>query len=202
MTTVHPKVYIAYAHGRGVNEDRMVSFANRLRKDGIDANIDLYERTPSGGWPRWTEKQITESDYVVVICDRRLWQKYQEWNSAQTSWELQLIIQSIYDGQTSKFVPVIWRADAESFIPLPLRSNTVFNLGVRTGYSNLKLFLLGGRKYPKPPLGDVDITVLQPLNIRTQRTSFVNSDFQSSMIVKRYSNHVKERTHIGHFKKR
>lgn len=42
----HPKVFISYSHEDSSYEKKMYNFANRLRKDGIDANIDLFEDTP------------------------------------------------------------------------------------------------------------------------------------------------------------
>lgn len=53
-----PKVFISYSHIDDNFERKMLSFADRLRVDGIDANIDLYEPAPKEGWPRWMENQI------------------------------------------------------------------------------------------------------------------------------------------------
>ncbi|MEA5067887.1 MAG: toll/interleukin-1 receptor domain-containing protein [Christensenellaceae bacterium] len=60
----HPKVFISYSHQNSDYETKILDFSNRLREDGIDANIDLYEEAPSEGWPRWMENQIKQSDYV------------------------------------------------------------------------------------------------------------------------------------------
>jgi hypothetical protein len=46
-----PKVFISYSHDSGAHEDRVLDFANRLRKDGIDAESDRYENSPAEDWP-------------------------------------------------------------------------------------------------------------------------------------------------------
>lgn len=38
----HPKVFISYSHQNEEYENRILEFANNLRSEGIDANIDLY----------------------------------------------------------------------------------------------------------------------------------------------------------------
>lgn len=42
----HPKVFISYSHQNVEYENKILEFANRLRSEGIDANIDLYEEAP------------------------------------------------------------------------------------------------------------------------------------------------------------
>lgn len=43
----HPKVFISYSHQNVEYENKILEFANRLRSEGIDANIDLYEEAPA-----------------------------------------------------------------------------------------------------------------------------------------------------------
>ena len=45
----HPKVFISYSHQNTEYENKILSFANNLRSEGIDANIDLYEEAPTEG---------------------------------------------------------------------------------------------------------------------------------------------------------
>lgn len=54
----NPKVFISYSHQDAAYEKKVFEFANRLRTEGIDASIDLYEEAPKEGWPRWMENQI------------------------------------------------------------------------------------------------------------------------------------------------
>ena len=42
----NPKVFISYSHESTDFEEKVLEFSNRLRSEGIDANIDLYEEAP------------------------------------------------------------------------------------------------------------------------------------------------------------
>jgi hypothetical protein len=46
------------------NQIRLV-LSKRLREEGIDCTIDQYLLVPPEGWPRWMEKQIRESNFVL-----------------------------------------------------------------------------------------------------------------------------------------
>lgn len=63
-----PRVFISYSHQDSEYENRILDFTNKLRAEGIDANVDLYEESPADGWPRWMENQIQEATYVLVFA--------------------------------------------------------------------------------------------------------------------------------------
>ncbi len=50
----HPKVFISYSHQNVEYENKILEFANRLRSEGIDANIvcmrRLQQRDGHVGW--------------------------------------------------------------------------------------------------------------------------------------------------------
>ena len=66
----NPKVFISYSHEDALFEQTVLNFTNKLRSEGIDANIDLYEEVPAEGWPRWMDNQIRIADYVLVVCTK------------------------------------------------------------------------------------------------------------------------------------
>lgn len=55
-------------------------------------------------------------------------------------WEGTLITQEIYErrSRTLKFIPVLFSADAEDFIPEPLRSGNHYTLTSEAGYRALQ----------------------------------------------------------------
>lgn len=67
-TQISPKVFISYSHDSIEHKRRVRNLSDRLRREGIDSNIDQYEQSPSEGWPRWMERQIEEADFVLVVC--------------------------------------------------------------------------------------------------------------------------------------
>src|SRR5512143_3863793 len=46
----------------------VLGLADRLRTDGIDAEVDQYNAAPLEGWPLWCERQIDTADVVLMIC--------------------------------------------------------------------------------------------------------------------------------------
>jgi hypothetical protein len=61
-------VFISYSHDSPEHMDRVLELANRLRGEGIDAEVDRYEDAPPEGWPRWCDRKIQEAQFVLVIC--------------------------------------------------------------------------------------------------------------------------------------
>jgi hypothetical protein len=58
MASEPPKVLISYSHDSPEHARRVLGLAERLRKDGVDTQLDQYVAgTPSEGWPRWMHSQ-------------------------------------------------------------------------------------------------------------------------------------------------
>ena len=63
------RVFITYSHDSDEHAQRVLDLAQRLRADGIDANIDQFLLGgPKEGWPRWMQHQVEEADFVLVVC--------------------------------------------------------------------------------------------------------------------------------------
>jgi hypothetical protein len=63
------RVFISYTHDSPEHQQRVLALAERLRKDGVDAQLDQYVAgTPAKGWPRWMEDQLGWAQFVLVIC--------------------------------------------------------------------------------------------------------------------------------------
>jgi hypothetical protein len=170
----HPKVFISYSHQGSDYEKKVLQFANRLRSEGIDANIDLYEESPDEGWPRWMENQITNADFVLVVCSKSYYEKcYSDTKKGKgVPWEVNIVYQYIYDAssQNTKFIPVYFSAEDKQYILTPLRPFTFYNVGVQDGFNDLYWRLRGVAITQRPPLGK-----LRPLPGREQKTLFVTS---------------------------
>lgn len=169
----NPKVFISYSHQDVEYENKVLELSNRLRSEGIDANVDLYEDAPSEGWPCWMENQIRESDYVLVLCSKSYYDKfYSDTKGKGVTWEVSIIYQSLYDtnAETKKFIPVFFEAGEEQYIPTPIKSFTYYNVGTTEGYNKLYWRLRGVNKTEKPPLGR-----LRPLPEKQRKTMFFST---------------------------
>jgi tetratricopeptide (TPR) repeat protein len=159
LPAVAPTVFISYSHDSQEHLDRVLAFANRLRVDGIDAAIDQYEVSPPEGWPVWMERQVRESDFVLVICTetylKRAERREDPGKGHGVIWESVLTYQQIYDAgsKNEKFIPVLLEGGKRPDIPLPLRSATSYECATEEGYWELYARLTGQHGKSKPQLG-------------------------------------------------
>lgn len=172
--TEHPKVFISYSHQDLDYEKRILEFANKLRSEGIDANVDLYEESPVEGWPRWMENQIRDSDFVLIINSKSYHDKcYSEIMQGKgVSWEVNIVYQHIYDNNShnEKFIPVYFDEKDIQYILTPLKPFTHYNVNKKNSFDNLYWRLRGVSKRNKPLLGE-----LRPLEEKSQKSMFVSS---------------------------
>lgn len=101
MTDAPPKVFISYSHDTVAHQERVLDLADRLRADGIDAEIDQYNDSPPEGWPRWCESQIEAADVVLMVCTetyhRRVRGEEERGKGLGVVWEAAIIRQLLYD---------------------------------------------------------------------------------------------------------
>ena len=141
----------------------MLNLADRLLNDGIDCNIDQYEVSPPEGWPHWMRNQVDRSDFVLVVCTeqykRRFQGKEEIGKGKGVTWEGAIINQFLYDQVTNtKFIPIIFSPQQDSYIPTELRRFTYYlldpeNLDRDRGYENLYRHLTNQPLNKKPQLG-------------------------------------------------
>ena len=121
------KVFISYSHDSAEHKELVLRFAQRLRKDGIDAQIDQYVGgRPPGGWPRWMLDKLDWAEFVLLICTETYYRRFRGHEQPDmgkgVDWEGQLITLEIYNAKsrTTKFVPIIFASRDKEFIPEPL----------------------------------------------------------------------------------
>ena len=163
-------VFISYSHDSDELCDKVLELSNWLRSQGVDANIDQYEGSPAEGWPRWTEAQIRDAQFVLVVCTN-MYQKKATLQVADdvglgTKWETNIIENILYESGsiTNKFIPVVFNNDDVRYILTPLKGQTYYNLDYKQKKEDLKNRLLGIKKNKKPPLGSY-----QPLEFKTAK---------------------------------
>ena len=159
MAPLPPRVFISYSHDSTQHKELVLRFAKRLRKDGVDAQIDQYlGGRPQGGWPRWMLDKLDWADFVLLICTETYYRRFRGHEEAGTGkgvdWEGQLITLEIYNAKsrTAKFVPVVFRSQDKEFIPEPL-SDQFYLLDSEDRYQELYRLLTGEAGVPLPELG-------------------------------------------------
>ena len=156
-------VFLSYSHDSAEHRRRVFQLANRLRTDGIDANLDQYQQSPPEGWPLWAQRQIREADFVLMVCTETYFQRIEGREESDrghgVAWEGALITRQLYEsrGINTKFIPILFEPEDSRWIPEMLRGTTphlIHNLG---GYEDLYRRLADPRPSLKPPLGQARI---------------------------------------------
>jgi hypothetical protein len=161
MAPSPPKVFISYSHDSTEHKALVLRFAQRLRKDGVDAQIDQFVGgRPREGWPRWMLDKLDWAEFVLLICTETYYRRFRGHEAPGTGkgadWEGQLITLELYQAKsrTTKFVPVIFGSRDKEFIPEPLRDHP-YQLDSEDSYRELYRFLTGQAGIPLAELGAV-----------------------------------------------
>ena len=94
--------------------NRVWDLSERLRSDGVDCRIDQHEESPPEGWPRWSQNQVEEAQFVLIACTetylRRYEGKEEEGKGLGSRFESSLIKEGLYagKGRNAKFIPIIF----------------------------------------------------------------------------------------------
>jgi hypothetical protein len=154
------RVFVSYSHDSPEHMDRVLGLCNRLRADGVDCVVDQYEVSPAQGWPRWTEAQVEEARYILLVCTevygRRFKGKEQAGEGLGVKWEGAVITQNLYDAEADndKFIPVLFAPQDAAHVPTVLRGATRYDLTAPGGYTRLYRRLTNQPEVSKPPLGE------------------------------------------------
>jgi hypothetical protein len=58
MASEYPKVFISYSHDSREHCDQVLAFAQQLRRDGIDAELDQFHQDELVHWPRFAKSSF------------------------------------------------------------------------------------------------------------------------------------------------
>ena len=169
MASDSPKVFISYSHDSPEHRQHVLGLAERLRTDGVDAEIDQYVAgTPEEGWPRWMLNRLDWADFVLVVCTETYYRRFRghelPGSGKGADWEGNLITLGIYNkkSRTTKFVPVLFKSEDETFIPEPLSGQNSYVLDSEERYDNLYAFLVGQAGVLARKLGSIKTLAHNP----------------------------------------
>jgi hypothetical protein len=155
------KVFISYSHDSPEHRTRVLNFAEKLRKDGLDAWIDQYESWPEKGWPLWMEKHIFESDFVLLVCTETYFRRVTNEEDPDVGhgvcWESRLIFNELYSEKLNnkKFIPIFFGESTPDFLPRPLRGYSSYVVDHDADYQQLYAILSRQPAAKPSPLGSL-----------------------------------------------
>lgn len=128
--------------------------------------MDQYhEKGPPEGWPRWMERRIRESTYVLVICTEAYYRKAlnldERGEGKGVQFESVISLQNVYENRSlnTRFIPVLLRPSHAECIPDFLRPFQHYTVDATSredqGYWGLYRHLTNQPSVVKPPQGDV-----------------------------------------------
>jgi len=141
--TCAPRVFIQYTHDSSAHKERVRLLADGLRHDGVESMVDQYVESPPEGWETWMDKQLRDSDYVLVVCTaanyRRFWKEEEPGKGLGATWEGHLIRVHLYRAGVinDRLIPVLFEAADAAFIPEVLQSFRHYRLHEPDGYDRL-----------------------------------------------------------------
>jgi tetratricopeptide (TPR) repeat protein len=170
MASAPPKVLISYSHDSPEHAQHVLELAERLRKDGVDAQLDQYVAgTPPEGWPRWMLNQLDWAEFVLVVCTETYYHRFrgheEPGKGKGADWEGNLVTTEMYNAKSrsTKFVPVFFASQDEQFIPEPVSGHTHYLLDSQNNYGNLYAFLTGQAGVPRGELGSLKPLAHEPV---------------------------------------
>jgi hypothetical protein len=162
------RVFISYSHVSGNDSARVLSLAQRLRRDGLEAIIDQFVPFPREGWIRWMGRQLDEADFTLCVCTEKYRVSFDGLGSGPAgkgvNWEGQMVSQCIYDdrGNNYRFIPVLFEGqDGTRVVPRALKPYTCFVLDRQ--YDELYRLLTNQPAVSPEPRGPLrELAVISP----------------------------------------
>ena len=103
------------------HKDWVKRFAARLRADGIDARLDIWDLREST-IPDFMDLEIRKADWVIMICTPEYQKKIYAMQEGEgvtgSGWESMLITAAWFYGDASgKIIPIIARGSKDDAVP-------------------------------------------------------------------------------------
>ena len=157
-----PKVFLSYSHDSGAHKEWVKSLAADLRNGGVDANLDQWGLALGDDISMFMQKQISESDRVLMVCSEAYVEKAEEGRGG-VGYERLIVTREVIEKiDTKKFIPLIRRQDSESVVPSFLGPRLYINFSNDDEYDEKLAELLrdihGKSETEKPPIRELSFS--------------------------------------------
>jgi hypothetical protein len=117
------RVFISYTRTSIEHQEWVRDLAKYLRKNGIDARLDIWHLRPGMDLPQWMCNEIDQADRVLIICNEEYASKASG-RLGGVGWEIRLIQGDLLQSQSSnpkKYLPILKGRFNEKSVPSFLR---------------------------------------------------------------------------------
>ncbi|MDA0525301.1 toll/interleukin-1 receptor domain-containing protein [Methanococcoides alaskense] len=155
-STAAPSCFISYSWDDEEHRDWVLSLANKLRENGVDANLDRW--VPEGGdLHHFMESSITNSDYVVLVLTPNYAKKAND-RTGGVGYENAIITGEIDEHfKDIKYIPILKSGKFKSSAPAYLKTKKYISFKKLDEFDqkldDLLRAIHGMPKHPRPPLG-------------------------------------------------
>ena len=185
-TKEHPKVFISYSWEDEEHIEWTKGLAKCLIENGVEAHIDQYDLELGDRLPQFMEQEITNADYVLIVCTPDYKEKANNRKSG-VGYEGHIIAGELYQNQNErKFIPIIRKGEIGECFPTYLIGKLGINFKNDDKFEdNLKdlLATIYGQKR-KPELGTM------PVFNKSIYTDEKNSKYEEIKIIGIITNEV------------
>jgi len=129
-SVTHPRVFISYTGTDKSNGSWVKSLATALRKNGVDARLDVFHLRPGFDLPQWMTNEVIMAEKVLLICDKFYMEKA-DFKAGGVGWET-MIIQGDMLAQgdnKQKYIAIIREDNANEALPIYMKSKYAFSWG-------------------------------------------------------------------------
>ena len=150
-----PKVFISYSWEDEEHKNWVRTLADKLIENGVDADIDQYDLELGDRLPHFMESEISNADYVVIICTPTYKEKADD-RQRGVGYEGHIISEELMSNHNErKFIPVIKKGSVRESMPKFLAGKLATDFTKEELYEeniNDLITTLHGRK-KKPKIG-------------------------------------------------
>lgn len=152
----NPKVFLSYSWDSDEHKEWVAALATRLRSHGVDVTLDVWNVHPGDYLPEFMEREISESDFVIIVCTPKYKEKSDR-RAGGVGFEEAIITGEVLATEAErKFIPILREGEWTTASPRWLRGKLYIDLrgSSLNDYEYQSLLLtLHQRREPPPPLG-------------------------------------------------
>ena len=153
MVNKNPRVFISYSWDSDEHREWVRMLADKLLENGVNAFVDQYDLSLADRLPQFMEQQITDSDFILIVCTKTYRDKANNRTSG-VGYEGHIISAELLSGKNErKFIPVIKEGRAPEILPTFLAGKYGIDLSnaenFEENFNDLLTTIFGVKKKPK-----------------------------------------------------